>query len=344
VITPRAAAPAGGFISMITPAMYSTVVDRRSSNGRSPVATVIVPTRQRADLVADTIEALFLQEIDEPFEIIVVDNASTDSTSVVLAELAARAPCDMLAIRMHRDGGPARSRNAGIALARGSYIAFTDSDCMPSEGWLRACVAELEKGAAVVQGRTEAPPSAAQPFFSHFIETRRPDGSFSTSNVAYRRDVLRAAGGFDPGCDYWEDVDLGWRVLSAGARDTFAPNAIVYHQVIEQTPTAWLMHAQRFANWPAKAARYRGFRRYLFLGIWVEPFHVLVSLAAAGIVGSRMNRRYALLAVPYVVAFPLRHGLSGRFPPLKVAAHIARDFFSFAALVFGSIRHRSVVL
>jgi cellulose synthase/poly-beta-1,6-N-acetylglucosamine synthase-like glycosyltransferase len=324
--------------------MYSTVVDRRSSNGRSPVATVIVPTRQRADLVVDTIEALFRQDIDVPFEIIVVDNASTDSTSAVLADLAARAPCDMLAIRMHRDGGPARSRNAGIALARGWCIAFTDSDCMPSEGWLRACVAEFDNGAGVVQGRTEAPPSAPRPFFSHFIETTRPDGSFSTSNVAYRGDILRAAGGFDSGCDYWEDVDLGWRVVSAGARDAFAPNAVVYHQVIKQAPVAWLMHARRFANWPAKAARYRGFRRYLFLRVWVEPFHVLVSLAAAGIVGSRLNRRYALLALPYVVAFPLRHGLSGRFPPLKAAAHVVRDFFSFGALVVGSIRHRSVVL
>jgi glycosyltransferase involved in cell wall biosynthesis len=323
---------------------YSVIADRRDLDAPAPIMTVVVPTRQRADMVRDTVEALFAQDTGERFEVIVVDNASTDETSRVLAELAEHALCDMLAIRMRTDRGPAVSRNAGIALARGSYIAFTDSDCIPSRRWLRACIAVLGQGFDVVQGRTEAPPWQRQPLFSHFIETKRADGSFSTSNVAYRADAIARAGGFDPACDYWEDVDLGWRVLNSDGRDGFAEDALVYHQVVTQAPLAWLLHARRLGNWPAKAARYPGFRQHLFLGVWVDRFHALLTLSMVGLIAARADRRFLVLALPYLAAFPFRHGLRGRFPPLKAAAHFARDCISFAALVGGSIRHRSVVL
>jgi glycosyltransferase involved in cell wall biosynthesis len=322
--------------------MYAVIADRRTSS--DVAATVIVPTRQRAALVRDTIEALFAQDIGRRFEIIVVDNASDDDTADVLIELSERAPCDFLAIRMHRDRGPAVSRNVGIEHARGACVAFTDSDCIPSPRWLRACADALGSGYDVVQGRTGAPPWQPQPLFSHFIETTRADGSFSTSNVAYRRDVALRAGGFDAGRDYWEDVDLGWRAVRGGARAGFADDALVYHQVIPQSPMSWLLHAKKFGNWPAKAAAYPQFRRHLFLGVWIDRFHALISLSAFGLVASIVDRRFALLVIPYAVAFPFRHGLQGRFPPIKAAAHLARDAVAFAALVSGSIRHRSVVL
>ncbi|HEY8173845.1 MAG TPA: glycosyltransferase family A protein [Dehalococcoidia bacterium] len=343
MIAPPTVVAGHSFIDAIRPEMYAVVAERRVGDA-SPVATIIVPTRQRAALVRETIEALFAQDFDPPYEVIVVDNASTDEASTVLEHLAAAAPRDFLAVRMHRDEGPATSRNAGAALARAEYVAFTDSDCLPSPGWLRACVGALERGCDVVQGQTLAPPWQRQPLFSHFIETRRADGSFSTSNVAYRRDVVLRAGGFDRTRDYWEDVDLGWRAVSSGARYMFVADALVHHQVIAQSPLEWLRHARRFANWPEKAAHYPSFRRHLFLGVWVDWFHSLVSVAALGLVASKADRRFLLLAAPYAVAFPFRHGLQGRAPLLKAAAHLARDAFSFAALLGGSIRHRSVVL
>jgi GT2 family glycosyltransferase len=323
---------------------YTVIADARDLAAPPPAITVVIPTRQRVGMVRETVEALFVQDTGARFEVIVVDNASTDDTSRVLRELAERAPCDMLAVRMREDGGPAVSRNTGIALARGAYVAFTDSDCIPSRRWLRSCLAALDAGADVVQGRTEAPPWQRQPLFSHFIETKRADGSFSTSNVAYRAAALARAGGFDPACDYWEDVDLGWRVARNGGRAAFSDEALVYHQVVAQSPVEWLLHARRFGNWPAKAARYSGFRKHLFLGVWVDRFHALITLSMIGLIASRADRRFLALAIPYLVAFPFRHGLSGRFPPLKAAAHFARDMVSFAALVGGSIRHRSVVL
>ncbi len=91
------------------------------------------------------------------------------------------------------------------------------------------------------------------------------DGSFSTSNVVYRREAPGALR-FDPECKYWEDVDLGWRVLAMGWKARFAPEAVVGHEVMPLRPVQWMLWPRRFANWPAKAARYPGFRRHLFSG------------------------------------------------------------------------------
>ena len=106
--------------------------------------------------------------------------------------------------------------------------------------------------------------------FSHFIETRRFDSSFSTSNVVYRRAALDGHR-FDAHCSYWEDTDLGFRVRNDGWDFAFADDALVYHQVVPQTAPAWLLWPRRYANWPAKTARYPEFRNTLFLRVWGRP-------------------------------------------------------------------------
>jgi GT2 family glycosyltransferase len=202
----------------------------------------------------------------------------------------------------------------------------------------------MSESVGVAQGRTTADPEQPQPLFNHFIETNRFDGSFSTSNVCYRREALEAAGGFDPACDYWEDVDLGWRVRRLGWDAVFVPEALVYHQVIKVSPIDWLIQARRWGNWPAKAARYPEFRRYLFLRLWSDPWHPLFQAFVAGAALSLWRRQFLLLAVPYLATFPLRGRLVGRQPLLRAAANMARDAVSFISLVTGSIRYKSPVL
>lgn len=312
-----------------------------------PAISVVVPTRNRRNLVRDTIEALFAQDLpDHAFEIIVVDNASSDGTEDLMRECARRSPVRFVGAVMERDRGPAISRNVGVLLARGELIAFTDSDCVPTEGWLRGCI-EAMAGAAdvgVVQGMTTAVPDQAQPLFNHFIETKRLDGSFSTSNVCYRRDALAGAGGFDPSCAYWEDVDLGWRVRRLGWEARFEPTALVHHQVLRLSAWQWVTHPRHFYNWPAKAARYPDFRRHLFARLWVDWSHALFDGFVLGLALARWRRAALLLTVPYMVAFAMRRRLTGRWPWLKLAAHLAYDCVGCGALVAGSIRYRRPVL
>jgi len=224
-------------------------------------------------------------------------------------------------------------------------VAFTDSDCVPSKDWLTAALDSFTSAeVGIVQGRTEGLASEA-PLFSHFIETRRFDSSFSTSNVVYRRAALNGHR-FDQRCAYWEDTDLGFRVRGDGWRAAFSEGALVYHQVVPQSPGRWLMWPRRYTNWPAKAARYPEFRRTLFLGVWVNPLHACFDLALLGAVMAAFGRRRAaaVLTVPYVVAFARARGLRGRAPVLKAALYLVRDGVAFSSLVTGSVRNRTVVL
>lgn len=308
-----------------------------------PVVSVIVSTRNHAGMLGRTVQAVMRQDLAAELELIVVDNASTDRTAEVMAEAVQGATRPLTYARLATDRGPAGGRNVGLDLAKGEFLAFTDSDCTPDPGWLRSAQAAFTSPEiGVVQGRTEGA-GTSPPFFSHFIETRRLDGSFSTSNVVYRRKAIGAMR-FDPTCTYWEDVDLGWRVLGGGWKATFASDALIEHAAIPLTPRQWLLWPRRFANWPAKAARYPGFRRYLFLGIWVDQMHFWFDVALIGIVLAPWRPISLLLAIPYAVTFAINRGLRGRFPPAKLLAHVAWDAVAFGSLVAGSIKHRTLVL
>jgi len=338
----REAAPAG-FLDGVAPSMYE-VVARGGPSGDTPYVSVVVPTYNRRDLLADTLEALMDQEMSPgSYEVLVIDNASTDETTSLLANMAETSPVAFTGIRSKRNRGPAVSRNVGVLNARGRIVAFTDSDCVPTRGWLKSLVGAFTEGVGAVQGRTVAHPGQPQPLFNHFIETLEFDGSYSTSNVAYLREAVIATGGFDPGCSYWEDVDLGWRVHRASWRSVFSHEALVYHQVLRLSSVGWIMNAWRYHVWPAKAARYPEFGRYLILGLWSNRQHPLFQAFALGAVLAAWRRPFLLLTLPYVL-LPFRRRLIGRWPLLRAAAHIVRDGVALAALIAGSIRFRRPVL
>lgn len=331
------------FFDAVKPSMYEIV----ANNGQvedAPLVSVVVPTRNRRDLLADTLRALLEQDLPQrSYEILVIDNASTDGTASLLRETARNSPVSFTGIRSKRDRGPAVSRNVGVLNARGRIVAFTDSDCVPTPHWLKSLLQAFAEGVGVVQGRTMAHPDQSQPLFNHFIETLKFDGSYSTSNVAYLKQAVMGSGGFDPGCSYWEDVDLGWRVHRAGWRAAFASDALVYHQVIRLSAPGWLLNAWHYHLKPATAARYPEFRRYLIGGLWSNPLHPLFQTFVLGIGLGAWRRPFLLLTLPYLL-FPFRKRLIGRAPLLRATAHMARDGVVLAALLSGSIRFRRPVL
>src|SRR5688572_16174609 len=102
-----------------------------------PAVSVIVPARDAADTIAKTLTALANQRVDAAYEVIVVDDGSTDET----ASIAAGADGVQL---VAGDGeGPGPARNAGAAAASADLLAFTDADCVPRTGWLEAGLAAL---------------------------------------------------------------------------------------------------------------------------------------------------------------------------------------------------------
>jgi glycosyltransferase involved in cell wall biosynthesis len=208
-----------------------------SSPVEAQPVSVVVPTRNRAPRLAHLIEALEQQEDAGAFDVVIVDDASTDATWSELTRLAAASSLPIAAIHLDENGGAAAARNVGWRAATGTSIAFTDDDCAPQPRWLRELVDGLAD-ADIAQGKTLPNPAHADRLgpFAHTIVVTENSGNYETCNVAYRRSALEAVDGFDEGFRHpsGEDVDLGWRVRNAGGRTTFVGDAVVYHDV-----TAW---------------------------------------------------------------------------------------------------------
>ena len=197
--------------------------------------SVIIPARNAARSLGRCLEALKGQSgLDQPYEVIVVDDGSSDPTASI-AEAAGA-----VVIRQ-ANAGPAAARNAGALRARGEILAFTDADCEPCQDWLAELVRPLaDPGIVAVKGayrtrQTGFVPRFVQQEYAHKYRrmARLPQIDFvDTYAAAYRRSVFLENGGFDTAfrVPSVEDQELSFRLARKGYRMVFAPQAVVYHQ------------------------------------------------------------------------------------------------------------------
>lgn len=322
--------------------------------------SVVVASRDRAALLPRLLAALDAQDTGPP-EVVVVDDASSDQTRRVLADLAStRGHLRFVSLPSRR--GPAAARNVGWRAASGKVIAFTDDDCVPGPSWVGALVAAVEAGADVAQGATSPDPaqSARVGPFSRTMEVTAETGYYQTCNVAYRRDCLERLGGFDERFRRaaGEDTDLAWRARAAGARTTFVADALVHHDVRPSSLRAQLADTPRWEAVVLCARSHPGLRR-LFHRPWCwKASHPPALLALAGLAlatGPAVAARPATawsrlgavaLTAPYlryrVFIEPLRGGPRRRTAAIPGA--LLLDLAEVAVLARASLRHRSLVL
>jgi glycosyltransferase involved in cell wall biosynthesis len=234
----------------------------------APVISVIVPVWNEEKRIGQCIEALKRQSLrSDLFEIIVVDNGSTDSTAAVASNYAG-------VVLLHEPRpGSYTARNTGLAHARGEYVAFTDSDCIPQRDW-------LELGLSTVQGRADIGIVAGRIAFcepagaysraclnyERHISLRQEDharaGRAMTANWFSRRNILLEYGGFDATMKSGADHQLSGRVSKAGLQIIYLSTAVVMHpprmQVAEITAKARRLVG---GKWTAATGRLRLFKR-----------------------------------------------------------------------------------
>jgi GT2 family glycosyltransferase len=193
-------------------------------HGRELAASVVIPTRNRPQGLQRCLEALRGQRTDRAFEVVVVDDGSEPPVE------AEEFGWDALGVVRAGGHGPARARNAGLALARGPLVLFTDDDTEPVPTWVEAACSFLESNRTHVgvEGPVLTPPH--DNLYEFTIENQSP-GAYWTCNVAYRAEVLRGLGGFDESYPYphCEDRDLAIRALTSGEIG-FAPGMAVVHE------------------------------------------------------------------------------------------------------------------
>lgn len=202
---------------------------------------MVVPTYHRNALLRRCLIALLEQDIDPgSYDIWVADDAASPKTRAVVEELAGREGRSALCyLPVRQTQGPAAARNAGWRAASGEVIAFTDDDCIPDPGWLRAGLDALTGGAAGAGGRIVVPlPDHPTDYERDAAGLAGLKPEFVTANAFYRRDALEAVGGFDERFEaaWREDADLYFTLLERGCELVDAPGAVVVHPV---RPAPW---------------------------------------------------------------------------------------------------------
>lgn len=212
-----------------------------SGQRTEPTVSVVIPARNAAGTIGECLRAVRAQSLaaDRREVIVIVDGRSHDATEQIARELGAT-------VIVQGQTGAGGARNQGVRAARGTWIAFTDADCVPTRGWLRALIAAVDAdsptgslalGAAGPTIGIESHTAAAR-FVDltgglqaerHLAHARYPWAP--TANVLYRRAALLEVGGFDSRFVSYEGCDLHTRLLrSVGGRFELAPRALVYHR------------------------------------------------------------------------------------------------------------------
>jgi glycosyltransferase involved in cell wall biosynthesis len=328
------------------------------------LVSVIVPTLNRSSLLRDLLESLIAQTYDpHSFEIIVVDNCSTDSTPDVVRALQAVSACSLVYHRLPKDCGPAHARNQGARLARGAILAFTDSDCRADSRWLSKGTNAFRDGVAFVTGSILHKPGQRVRLFSGaYDQVRHEHPTYPTANAFYRRQLFLDMGGFDETLCFHTfldnkpiecaDTDLPWRIKESGSwTNVFVPDLVIYHEVPVRTMWKWLLDPYRLFVLAVLVKRHPQLRGLLLHGrLFFQVENGLFYLATLGIIlGVLVHIAYLLLALPYAlrVVYVLRNNLTiRRFPKLllQVPLLAARQGVQCAALIYGSVRFGSVVL
>ena len=217
--------------------------------------------------------------------------------------------------------------------------------------WLRVGMQGLRAGADLVRGPIQ--PARAPGGFDKTIHVAGPSALFESANLFVRRKTFETAGGFqrpaflpDSVPHFGEDVLFGWRVMRSGATVVFAEDAVVLHEVFTRGPRGYVAERLRLRLFPPLVKEAAEIRQTMPLGLFLSERTARADLAFAAVFLAARRRS----PLPLVAALPYLRKELALPPPWNLgfarydAAQIAADLTGLAALIYGSIRHRSLVL
>lgn len=199
-------------------------------------ASIVIPTRNRRDVLEKALKYLFLQDYPKDrYEIIVIDDGSSDGTQEMVKEQ--KASCKLVCLRHEERNGQAAARNWGIRQAQGEVVIFTDDDIFCPPQFVREHVKYHEEaqnlivdGPAINIGEGDFSftdgGKRLLAFFDFFGSV------FVTANTSCRKENLIKAGGFDEefGTGFgWYDLEMGFRLMEMGLKRKKNRKAYAFH-------------------------------------------------------------------------------------------------------------------
>jgi glycosyltransferase involved in cell wall biosynthesis len=232
-----------------------------------PLISVLVSTFNRSELLETALRTLVCQETHDRFsyEIVVVDNNSTDKTATVLAEIRRKHPQLIRTVREERRG-VVHARNRAVSEARGEWLAFFDDDQLAHPSWLEQLFQVAQDRASLCVGgavKLQLPSGVHRnlgPFCRRLLcetvgkdRVQPYDRLFKpgTGNLMIHRELFEKYGPFDARFnDRGEDTILFLSILRAGNAAWYTPDAIVYHVIPHErlTTEAFVSITRRLAR------------------------------------------------------------------------------------------------
>lgn len=283
-----------------------------------PLFSIIIVNFNAKEFLKNCLNSILRNSFDN-YEIIVVDNGSTDGSLQLVREEFRNQPEKIKAIALSRNLGPAAARNSGARVARGEYLGFLDNDTEVDKDWICAalrCFERSEKIAAIqckllflfekdridyageflsnlgflVAAIEHGAVDRGQNNFAEKILAAKSAGMF------IKKSVFEQVGGFDE--DYFifmEETDLGWRCWLAGFEVVFCPDSVVYHYF---SATKKIVD-KNFNNY---LVRFHGTKNYIltlyknlssFYLMKIMPIHIFLWLSLSSYLLLRRNFRSA---------------------------------------------------
>jgi peptidoglycan/xylan/chitin deacetylase (PgdA/CDA1 family)/glycosyltransferase involved in cell wall biosynthesis len=180
---------------------------------KTPLVSVVIPAYNEEESLPGTLKSLHTQDYPGEYEIVVVDNNSTDRTAPLAEELGAR-------VVFEPRRGVSYARQTGFEAARGEYILTTDADALLPENWISRIVGEFEKHpeALAVAGAYvfDDGPVFLRTISLFYELIFRVWNSYAGVNLAVTKEAFNRVGGFNLALDFSEDTDLGRRLTKIG--------------------------------------------------------------------------------------------------------------------------------
>ncbi|MFC5864989.1 glycosyltransferase [Acidicapsa dinghuensis] len=315
--------------------------------------SVIIPTFNGASRISHCIDALLHQSTTNSFEILIVDDGSTDDTAGVVQQFP------RVRLLRQQNAGPATARNLGAREAKGEIVLFTDDDCVPVSDWIESMIAPFRDPKVV--GAKGIYRSKQRELAARFVQIEYEDryrlmamlpsiDFIDTYSAAFRRDNFLAMNGYDTSFPVAcaEDIELSYRMSARGWVMLFAPDAIVYH-THPNSFGKYLKKKYKFAFWrvlavrknPAKAVKDSHTPQIMKLQLLFPPALLAAVLTDAirrsALFSPIVLGAFLLSTIPFAARAFRKDPVVGILAPFVL---IARAFAQFSGVGVGLIRAR----
>ncbi|MBN1558858.1 glycosyltransferase [candidate division KSB1 bacterium] len=241
----------------------------------SILATVIIPSYNQKHVIFDALDSVLRQKTDFAYEVIVVESTGDDT-----AELIRQRYTSVKVIELNERAFPGTARNKAIRVARGDYLAFTDTDCIVREDWLQELVNSHRRGFRAVGGavRNGTPWSLTGTMdylleFSEFVKSHETTDNthFGTCNLSIEKEVFEKHGLF---IDQVKGSDSLYcrRVKEKGVELFYQPTAVIWHR--NRTSLKKIIKNQRELGYGAAINRHK----YKLKGVMFVKYPALLPL------------------------------------------------------------------